>query len=55
VFLLDKNYEIVKVETIFCPIDADTTIGKTNKFSKTFPYNSEYKFVTFKLMYEGLY
>ena len=55
VILLDKDYEIVKVETIFFPIDADTTIEKTNRFSKTFPYNGEYKFVTFKLMYKGLY
>ena len=54
-FLLNENYEILKVETIFIPIDPDTKLGKENTFSKIFPFNKEYKFITYEIRYEVSY
>jgi hypothetical protein len=54
-YFLNSAYEIVKVERIFFPIDEDTDIDKEKRFERTFPFNRDYKYITFKLWYKGYY
>ena len=53
-FLLDKNYKVLKVEQLYFPIDPDTELKEQkNPFKMTFPYNQDYKFITFEIRWEG--
>lgn len=52
-FLLNNNYQVIEVERIFIPID-DTTYEE-NEFKRTFPYRSEYKYVSYRMSYSAEY
>lgn len=51
-FLLNQNYEIIKVENFLFYIDDNVEAETENEFTKTFPFNKEYKFITFQLMFK---
>jgi len=59
VLLLNANLKVIKVEQIFIPIDSDINLVRGNKFTsefeKTFPFNKEYKYLTFQVNLRGLY
>ena len=54
-YLLNENYEIVEVEYIYHVLYEDQDFGKKQVIDKTFPYKQEYKYITYKLSYEGDY
>lgn len=51
-FLLNQNYEVIKVENFLFYIDHNVELRAENEFKKTFPFNKEYKFITFRLMFQ---
>ena len=54
-YVLNGSYEIVEVEYIYHVLYEDQDFGKKQIIDKTFPYKQEYKYIDFKLSYEGDY
>jgi hypothetical protein len=54
-YLLNEYYEIVEVGYIYHTLYEDEDFEKEIKIAKTFPYKQEYRYITFKLSYQGAY
>ena len=52
-YILNKNYEVVEVVSFFFPFGPETPVKEKTKINKTIPYNGDYKFVTYRIWYEG--